>query len=190
MNKKFTFSNLKAMLKTLPLVKVNIHKTVLSLTVINDQLKNTVFVLKNHLNFQFKMLSCISGVDYVNQKLRFKIVYEMLSVRYNVRIRVQTFVNELTPVDSITKIFPAAGWYESEIWDMFGVFFLNNTNLTRLLTDYGFEGYPLRKDFPLSGFVESGYDYTKKQVLNSKIELAQEYKSFELYSPWETLTVN
>ena len=113
----------------------------------------------------------------------------MLSVRYNTRLRVKIFVNELTPIKSIHLVYPASGWYESEIWDMFGVFFTNHTNLTRLLTDYGFEGYPLRKDFPLSGFIETSYDYAKKQVLNSKIELSQEYKTFNFKSPWEELKI-
>jgi NADH:ubiquinone oxidoreductase subunit C len=114
----------------------------------------------------------------------------LLSVKYNVRIRVKILTHELSPVKSIEKLFSAANWYESEIWDMFGVFFSNHTHLTRLLTDYGFEGYPLRKDFPLSGFVETSYDYSKKRVLNEKIELCQEYRTFKFSSPWEILELN
>ena len=101
--------------------------------------------------FQFKVLTCISGVDYPMNKYRFQIVYELLSVRYNFRIRVKTFTHELLSIKSCEKVFSAANWYECEIWDLFGVFFKNHSNLKRILTDYGFEGYPLRKDFPLSG---------------------------------------
>ena len=102
----------------------------------------------------------------------------------------KVLTDELTPVESCCKIFPAAGWYESETWDMYGIFFANHGNLTRLLTDYGFEGYPLRKDFPLSGFVESSYDYTRKRVTNERVELSQEYRAFKFTSPWETLELN
>ena len=94
------------------------------------------------------------------------------------------------PVESVGHIFSASNWYESEIWDMFGIFFSNHSNLVRLLTDYGFEGYPLRKDFPLSGFVESSYDYTRKRVSNERVELSQEYRSFKFTSPWETVELN
>jgi NADH-quinone oxidoreductase subunit C len=94
------------------------------------------------------------------------------------------------PVESSCSVFSAARWYESETWDMYGIFFNNHVNLTRLLTDYGFEGYPLRKDFPLSGFVESSYDYTRKRVANERVELSQEYRAFKFTSPWETLKLN
>jgi NADH:ubiquinone oxidoreductase subunit C len=94
------------------------------------------------------------------------------------------------PIESCGNIFETAHWYESEIWDMFGIFFSNHLNLTRLLTDYGFEGYPLRKDFPLSGFIETSYDYTKKRVANEPVELSQEYRAFKFSSPWETLELN
>jgi NADH:ubiquinone oxidoreductase subunit C len=103
---------------------------------------------------------------------------------------VKVLTNELAPIESCECIYAAAGWYESETWDMYGIFFSNHTNLTRLLTDYGFEGYPLRKDFPLSGFVEASYDYTRKRVTNERVELSQEYRSFKFTSPWETLELN
>jgi NADH/F420H2 dehydrogenase subunit C len=135
-------------------------------------------------------LTCISGVDYPSNKFRFKVVYDLLSVKYNTRIRVKVLTDELTPLESCGSVFAAANWYESETWDMYGIFFTNHLNLTRLLTDYGFEGYPLRKDFPLSGFVEASYDYTRKRVTNERIELSQEYRSFKFSSPWETLELN
>ena len=187
MTNKLIKENLKIIVKKLPVVNIHFYQGILSITVPMNRLVSTLSILKNHINFQFKVLSCISGVDYPNKKRRFKIVYELLSLKYNTRLRVKVFVDELTPIKSSISVYPAAGWYESEIWDMFGVFFVDHSNLTRLLTDYGFEGYPLRKDFPLSGFIETSYDYNKKQVLNSKIELSQEYKSFNFKSSWEDL---
>jgi len=124
-------------------------------------------------------------VDYPENFYRFQIVYELLSLKFNSRLRLKILVDELIPINSIEKIFSGASWWECEIWDMFGVFFLNQHNLTRLLTDYGFQGYPLRKDFPLSGFSESRYNTTKNRVVYENVELAQEYRTFECLSPWE-----
>lgn len=109
----------------------------------------------------------------------------MLSLRYNNRITVKTYTDELTPIDSITGIYQGANWYEREVWDMFGVFFSNHPDLRRLLTDYGFAGHPFRKDFPLSGFVEVRYDDEVKRVVCEPIEMAQEFRKFDLGSPWE-----
>ena len=190
MNNLFIAENLKVITKVLPILKVQIHQKEISLIVKNSHLIPVLTFLKNHIKYQFKILTCISGVDYPANKHRFKVVYDLLSVRYNVRIRVKVLTDELTPVESCDKIYAAASWYESEIWDMYGIFFSNHTNLTRLLTDYGFEGYPLRKDFPLSGFVEASYDYTRKRVVNERVELSQEYRAFKFTSPWETLELN
>merc|ERR1712210_429346 len=115
----------------------------------------------------------------------FKIVYDLLSVRYNARLRIETFAHELLSLDSCSNIFPAANWYECEIWDMYGVFFKNHPNLKRILTDYGFEGYPLRKDFPLSGYLEMRYDDELRRVVYEPVELSQEYRKFDLAAPWE-----
>ena len=106
------------------------------------------------------------------------------------RVRIKFLADELMLINSAEPVFPNANWWESEVWDMFGIFFNNHSNLVRLLTDYGFEGYPLRKDFPLSGFVESSYDYTRKRVTNERVELSQEYRAFKFTSPWETLELN
>lgn len=190
MNNLFITENLKKLTKTIPLLKIQVYNnSEISLIVKNNNLIPILFFLKNHVNYQFKILTCISGVDYPSNKYRFKIVYELLSVRFNQRIRIKVFTHELMPVESAGKIFPAAFWYENEIWDMFGVFFRNHENLIRLLTDYGFEGYPLRKDFPLSGYVEVSYDYTRKRVSNERLELSQEFRSFKFSSPWETLKI-
>ena len=190
MNNLFIAENLKTISKVLPIVKIQIHQKEISLIVKNKHLTSTLNFLKNHIKYQFKVLTCVSGVDYPENKYRFKVVYELLSVRYNTRLRVKVLSHELMPIESATSIFPAAGWYESEVWDMYGIFFKNHPHLTRLLTDYGFEGYPLRKDFPLSGFVEASYDYTRKRVSNERVELAQEYRAFKFASPWEDLQLN
>lgn len=187
---KLTCLNLKKALETVPAVKSHIYNDNVSITINRETVLLVLRVMKSHSGFQFKMLTCLSGIDYPACEKRFKVVYELLSIKFNTRIRIKTFTSELKPIQSSSKVFPASNWYESEIWDMFGVFFEKHPNLTRILTDYGFEGYPLRKDFPLSGYVESSYDYTKKQVLNTKIELSQEYKSFDFKSPWETIKQN
>jgi NADH/F420H2 dehydrogenase subunit C len=172
-------------IKILPIVRFELYNKESSFLIQTNLLNDIVTIFKNHFKYQFKVLTCISGVDYPENLYRFQIVYELLSIKYNSRIRLKVLVDELTPVNSIEKIFPAATWWECEIWDMFGVFFLNQHNLTRLLTDYGFQGYPLRKDFPLSGFTESRYNSTKNRVVYENLELAQEYRTFEFMSPWE-----
>ena len=169
----------------LPILRFELYKHESSFLVLTSIFNKILIIFKNHFKYQFKVLTCISGVDYPENLYRFKIVYELLSIKFNSRLRLKILVDELTPVNSIENIFPGASWWESEIWDMFGVFFLNQYNLTRLLTDYGFQGYPLRKDFPLSGFTESKYNSVKNRVVYENIELAQEYRTFEFISPWE-----
>jgi len=141
--------------------------------------------LKNHHNAQFAILADIAGVDMPTRKNRFELVYNLLSLRYNSRIRVKTYTDELTPVDSLSGVFAAANWYEREIWDMYGVFFTNHPDLRRILTDYGFQGHPLRKDFPLTGYYEVRYDDELQRLVQEPVELAQEYRKFDLAAPWE-----
>ncbi|XP_050719372.1 NADH dehydrogenase [ubiquinone] iron-sulfur protein 3, mitochondrial-like [Eriocheir sinensis] len=141
--------------------------------------------LKDHTNAQFTCLVDLCGVDFPTRAYRFEVVYNLLSLRYNSRIRVKTYADELTPVDSIFDVHKSANWYEREVWDMFGVFFANHPDLRRILTDYGFEGHPFRKDFPLSGYVECRYDDEVKRVVVEPIELAQEFRKFDLSAPWE-----
>lgn len=145
----------------------------------------TISFLKNHHNAQFTNIVDITAVDVPGREYRFEIIYILLSIPFNSRIRVKTYTDELTPIDSITGIFEGANWYEREVWDMYGVFFSNHPDLRRILTDYGFEGHPLRKDFPLSGYVEIRYDEEKKRVVAEPLELAQEFRKFELSAPWE-----
>ncbi|XP_063235300.1 NADH dehydrogenase [ubiquinone] iron-sulfur protein 3, mitochondrial [Bacillus rossius redtenbacheri] len=141
--------------------------------------------LKDHHTAQFANLVDIAGMDVPSRQYRFEIIYNLLSLRYNARIRVKTYTDELSPVDSVNDVFKAANWYEREIWDMYGVFFANHPDLRRILTDYGFEGHPFRKDFPLTGYVEVRYDDEKKRVVMEPLELAQEFRKFELSAPWE-----
>ena len=143
--------------------------------------------LKNHTNTQFKMLIDITAVDYPSRSSRFEVVYQLLSIHYNARIRVKTNVDELTPIESVSSLFPSANWFERETWDMFGICFFNHPDLRRILTDYGFEGHPLRKDFPVSGYVEFRYDDSKKRVISEPVELAQEFRYFDFASPWELI---
>lgn len=172
-------------IKILPIIRLELYNKENSFLIPSNLLIEILTIFKTHYIYQFKILSCISGVDYPENFYRFQIVYELLSLKFNSRVRLKVLTTELIPVDSIEKIFSGASWWECEIWDMFGIFFLNQKNLTRILTDYGFQGYPLRKDFPLTGFNESRYSLTKNRVVYEKVELSQEYRTFECLSPWE-----
>lgn len=152
-----------------------------------DYLVPLMIFLKNHTNSQFKMLVDTTAVDFPERSERFEVVYFLLSVKYNTRLTIKISVDEITPVPSLEKEFPNAGWYERETFDMFGIFFQENKDLRRILTDYGFEGYPLRKDFPLSGYVEVRYDDSVRRVVVEPLELTQEFRLFDFSSPWEKL---
>jgi len=184
MNSQSITKNFQSLMNICPLEKIQLYGQELVLVVNAKLIHNILIFLKYHIFYQFNLLTCISGVDYPNNKYRFKLVYELLSIRYNIRLRLKTFTHELLSIDSCDQIFFTAGWYECEIWDMYGIFFKNHSNLKRILTDYGFEGYPLRKDFPLSGFVEMKYNDIEKRVINESIELCQEYRTFKFLSPW------
>ncbi|XP_008476154.1 NADH dehydrogenase [ubiquinone] iron-sulfur protein 3, mitochondrial [Diaphorina citri] len=157
----------------------------LELLIIPEGVVPVLQFLKDHHTAQFVNLVDIAGMDVPSRPNRFEIIYNLLSLRYNSRIRVKTYTDELTPLDSANEVFKAANWYEREIWDMFGVYFSNHPDLRRILTDYGFEGHPFRKDFPLSGYVEVRYDDEKKRVVVEPLELAQEFRKFQLETPWE-----
>ena len=157
------------------------------LTIIIDKsnLIKVISFLKEDKDFQFKQLIDICGVDYPNRLERFEIVYHLLSLNLNQRIRVKLSVKDEDMVPSIVSIFEAANWYEREVWDLYGVIFSDHPDLRRILTDYGFEGHPLRKDFPLSGFTQVKYDDSEKRVINEKVNLVQDFRSFDFESPWE-----
>ena len=181
---KLTTKFSQYLLKILPIINYTISKKELSINIPFNKLIPIIFFLKNHTNCQYKVLSDLCVVDYVNKKERFDVIYNLLSVRFNSRIRIKVSITELQPIDSITNIYKAASWWEREAWDMFGIFFINHPDLRRILTDYGFEGHPLRKDFPLSGFLEVYYNELKKRVVYEPINLAQQYRLFEFNSPW------
>jgi NADH-quinone oxidoreductase subunit C len=133
----------------------------------------------------FKCFIDIAGADYPGRERRFDVVYHFLSPRHNQRVRVKVEADEVTPVPSIISVFPAADWYEREAYDLYGILFANHPDLRRLLTDYGFEGHPLRKDFPLTGFVEVRYDDEQKRVVYDNVKLTQEWRNFDFLSTWE-----
>jgi NADH-quinone oxidoreductase subunit C len=144
-----------------------------------------VTFLRDDPRCQFINIIDVTAVDYPAREQRFDVVYHFLSPRQNTRIRVKVMTDEATPVPSIYLIFPGAEWFEREAWDLYGVMFTDHPDLRRLLTDYGFEGHPLRKDFPLTGFVEVRYDDEQKRVVNEPVRLAQEFRNFDFLSPWE-----
>ena len=150
-----------------------------------DNIISTILFLKTNEKCQFKQLIDITAVDYPEKEKRFKIVYLLLSHVNNLRIVINSYINEKTLVPSITKIFPSANWMEREVFDMYGVSFNDHPDLRRILTDYGFEGYPLRKDFPLTGHTEVRYNETEKKVISEPVKLDQEYRDFDFESPWE-----
>jgi NADH-quinone oxidoreductase subunit C len=133
----------------------------------------------------FNQLSDLTAVDYPERPERFELVYQLLSMRNNMRLRLLAAVGEGQAVPSVTTVYSAANWAEREVWDMFGIFFAGHPDLRRLLTDYGFEGHPLRKDFPLTGHVEVRYDDTQRRVVNEPVSLVQEFRDFDFLSPWE-----
>lgn len=140
--------------------------------------------LSKHTNSQFDVLIDVCGVDYPDRKNRFEIIYSLLSLRYNVRLNISCFLNETDVMPSITSIFEGANWWEREVWDMYGIFFSGHPDLRRILTDYGFRGHPLRKDFPLTGYNESRYSEIKKMVIHGRISLMQEYRVFNFQNNW------
>jgi NADH-quinone oxidoreductase subunit C len=133
----------------------------------------------------FKMLVDVCGVDYPERERRFEVVYNLLSPRRNQRLRVKVAAAEDEPVPSVAGVYSVAGWFEREAWDLYGIYFSDHPDLRRILTDYGFEGHPLRKDFPLTGFVEVRYDIEQKRVVYEPVKLRQEFRTFDFVSPWE-----
>lgn len=142
--------------------------------------------LKYHTAAEYTMVADITAVDYPTKSQRFEVVYNLLSVRHNSRIRVKTYADEATPVPSITGLYDGANWYEREVYDLFGVFFVGHPDLRRIMTDYGFEGHPLRKDFPLTGYTEIRYDEEKKRIVVEPLEMTQAFRNFQGgSSAWE-----
>ena len=150
-----------------------------------EDIISTILFLKTNKKCKFKQLIDITAVDYPQREKRFKIVYLLLSHENNLRIIINTSIDEKETVPSITQIFPSANWMEREVFDMYGISFKDHPDLRRILTDYGFKGYPLRKDFPLTGHTEVRYSEEKKKVISEPVKLDQEYRDFDFESPWE-----
>ena len=150
-----------------------------------EDIISTILFLKTNEKCRFRQLIDITAVDYPQREKRFKIVYLLLSHENNLRIIINTNIDEKETVPSITKIFPSANWMEREVFDMYGISFKAHPDLRRILTDYGFDGYPLRKDFPLTGHIEVRYSEEKKKVIYEPVKLDQEYRDFDFESPWE-----
>ncbi len=168
---------------TLKTTKINFGQLFIEVNI--EALYSTILYLKTNDSCRFKQLIDITAVDYPEKEKRFKIVYLLLSHENNLRILISINIEEKTSVPSITKIFPSANWMEREVFDMYGISFNDHPDLRRILTDYGFAGYPLRKDFPLTGHTEVRYSEEKKKVIYEPVKLDQEYRDFDFESPWE-----
>ena len=157
----------------------------LIITIKRKDILRVLKFLRDDANCQFKQLMDLCGVDFPEEDERFCVVYNLLSLTHNNRIRVKTWTDENTPVASATQLFSSAGGWERETWDLYGIYFAAHPDLRRILTDYGFEGHPLRKDFPLTGYVELRYDDEQKRVVYEPVHLTQEFRTFDFLSPWE-----
>lgn len=157
----------------------------LTVVVKRESIVSVLTFLRDDAGCLFKQLIDICGVDYPERAERFEVVYHLLSLKHNLRIRVKVTTDEETPVPTAVGVYSAADWFERETWDMYGVFFADHPDPRRILTDYGFEGHPLRKDFPLTGYVEVRYDDERKRVVYEPVKLVQDFRNFDFESPWE-----
>lgn len=168
----------------IPLITFQKHLNANIIVIPVKNLPLSLICLKKHINYSYNILTCISAVDLLGLHYRFCVAYELLSILHNNRLRIKVYVNEIVPISSLCNIFVNSNWWEREIWDLFGIYFEGHPDLRRILTDYGFEGYPLRKDFPLYGYLEVRYDDTKKRVILEPLELTQEFRHFTFETPW------
>ena len=167
------------------LIATALHRGELCCRIEREALPRVLKFLRDDPKCGFSVLCDICGVDYPDRPVRFEVVYQLLSMRLNQRIRLKLDTDGEQPVPSAVALFSSAGWWEREAWDLFGIYFADNPDLRRILTDYGFEGHPLRKDFPLTGYVEMRYDEDQKAVVYQPVRLPQEFRSFDFLSPWE-----
>jgi NADH-quinone oxidoreductase subunit C len=167
------------------LIAAEIANSELTITVPGTLLLRLMQWLRDDGRLLFTQLMDVCGVDYPDREQRFDVVYHLLSLHHNQRLRVKVLTDEATPVPSVTGIYRSAGWFEREAWDMYGIMFADHPDLRRLLTDYGFEGHPLRKDFPLTGYVEMRYDEEQRRVVYEPVKLQQDFRNFDFLSPWE-----
>ena len=167
------------------LLGVKEHVGEITLTVKRDEIVNVLKKLRDTAGLEYQQLMEMAGVDYPDRAERFEVVYQLLSLTRNRRLRVKVSTDEATPVPSVTGLWPVAGWLEREVYDMYGVTFAGNPDLRRILTDYGFEGYPQRKDFPLTGHIELRYSEAEKRVVYEPVSLPQDFRTFDFLMPWE-----
>ena len=164
------------------------HKDEINIFVKSEDLVSTLMFLKDNPSLNMDSLIDLTAVDYPGNKKRFILIYNLLSVSKNFRIKVKIKTNEDNPVPSVTEVYPCANWYEREVWDLFGIRFSGHPDLRRILTDYDFEGHPLRKDFPLTGFTQVRFDDELGRVINEPVKLDQEFRNFDNLSPWEGMS--
>ena len=164
------------------------EKNEINILIKKEDLVSTLMFLKDNPSISMESLIDITAIDYPGNEKRFILVYNLLSVSKNFRIKVKTKTNEDNPVCSVTEVFPCANWYEREVWDLFGIRFLGHPDLRRILTDYDFDGHPLRKDFPLTGFTQVRFDDELGKVVNEPVKLDQEFRNFDNLSPWEGMS--
>ena len=185
---KMSLTNLEKKINSELTTKINssrINHEQLEIQIDKESLLDVIIFLKKNDYTKFRQLIDITAVDYIGSENRFKMIYLLLSHEYNLRINLTFNINEKEVVNSLTKIFPSANWMEREVFDMYGIKFNDHPDLRRILTDYGFEGHPLRKDFPLTGHIESRYSEEQKKVINEPVKLEQNYRNFDYESPWE-----
>ena len=183
-----SLSNLEKKINSELTTKINssrINHNQLEIQINKDSLLDVVIFLKKNNSTKFRQLIDITAVDYIGNENRFKMIYLFLSHEYNLRINISFKINEKEIVNSLTKIFPSANWMEREVFDMYGIKFNDHPDLRRILTDYGFSGHPLRKDFPITGHSEVRYSEEKKKVIYEPVKLEQNYRNFDYQSPWE-----
>lgn len=177
----------KIMIKLFPFVLYYTCKNAIYVKVPYKVITKFMYFIKFHTKTLYKELIDLSIVDSTDKKFRFEVFYSLLSMDLNQRITITTSISENASIASVTKIYSAANWYEREAWDMFGIFFINHPDLRRILTDYGFKGHPLRKDFPMTGYVELKYDDFTKRISYDSVSLAQEYRVFDLENSWSLI---
>ncbi len=189
-NKKFIIEVVELIKSLLNFCEYDIsnNKNEISIMAKQKDIFSILMFLKDNPSISMESLIDLTAVDYPNQEKRFILSYNLLSVSKNLRIRVKTNVNEDMPVQSITDIYPSANWYEREVWDLFGIRFSGHPDLRRILTDYDFEGHPLRKDFPLSGFTQVRFDDELGKVVKEPVKLDQDFRQFDSLSPWEGMS--
>ena len=167
------------------IISSSIEHDHLSIYIVLSSIENITSILKLNSICKFRTLIDITAIDYPAEEKRFTLVYHYLSMQQNIRVRIKSSIKEGQIIPSITKLFPAANWFEREVFDMYGILFSNHPDMRRILTDYGFQGHPLRKDFPTTGYLELRYDQERKKVVYEPVKLTQEYRRFDFMSPWE-----